>query len=397
MISPKIPWPPTTGGMVRVAEIFKNLIKYWCITFITPIYGSLLETRTHIPENMNAEVILAATSSRSWKRIRGVVSKRPYHYELYRSSETRELVAQQIKNKHFDLIYCHFLYSLQYIPENVNIPILVDQQNVDLQYWQRKIQVNRGFKRYVSTWNLWKVKRYESTQLRRIWAYVSVSNEDREIIHSYAYPHVKNFFVAPNGVDTKFYTPVNWAKRIPKREVTLAFLGSFNMDFNRDAAEHLCNILLPKIREKLPHLAFRIILIGRNPGERLISLAKRDKSVTVTGTLENVCPWLKQADIFVAPLYEGAGTKLKVIEAMACALPVVGTKIALQGLGGKDGIHYRRANDDNAFVGAVCDLASSLKKRIQIGHNGRKLVEDRYDWKKIAKNLANDIQKALIN
>jgi glycosyltransferase involved in cell wall biosynthesis len=119
-----------------------------------------------------------------------------------------------------------------------------------------------------------------------------------------------------------------------------------------------------------------------------------EDGIQITGTVDNVAPWLRQADIFVAPLADGAGTKLKVVEAMACALPVVGSDIALQGLGGQDGVHYRRANGREAFIEVVRDLIANPQERRQMGPMARALVEERLGWDSITRTLAEDVARA---
>jgi glycosyltransferase involved in cell wall biosynthesis len=161
------------------------------------------------------------------------------------------------------------------------------------------------------------------------------------------------------------------------------------------AAQHLYAELLPRIRAALPGVRFRLLLVGRDPVEGLRAAAKRDAGIELTGTVPDVRPYLRQMDVFVAPLQIGAGTKLKVLEAMASGLPVVGTDIALLGLAGQDGTHYRRANDDASFVQAVCQLAQQPDERQRMGRAARELVEASYGWAAITENLANGLLAAL--
>lgn len=115
----------------------------------------------------------------------------------------------------------------------------------------------------------------------------------------------------------------------------------------------------------------------------------------VTGTVPDIRPWLRKADIFAAPLTEGAGTKLRVVEAMATGLPVVGTDLALRGLKGQDGVHYLRANDDDSFARCVATLGASLPQRAKMGMRARQLVEENFTWGRITACLANELEAAL--
>jgi glycosyltransferase involved in cell wall biosynthesis len=230
--------------------------------------------------------------------------------------------------------------------------------------------------------------------LPRLWAYVSVSDEDRERTVAYAGATVKNFWVAPNGVDTARIRP-----RPPGRssdgKIVLGYLGSLDLSMNADAVRWFCARLLPRIRARLADVDVEFIGIGRNPTHRLRRLASRERGISFSGTVPDVVPWLQSVDILVCPIRMGAGTKLKVAEAMACGLPVIGSPPALAGAPGQDREHFFRAEDDDAFVEAACDLAASPQRRLAVGQAARQMAEERLSWGRIADNLADDIANAL--
>jgi glycosyltransferase involved in cell wall biosynthesis len=117
--------------------------------------------------------------------------------------------------------------------------------------------------------------------------------------------------------------------------------------------------------------------------------------MTLSGTVGDVVPWLQKVTILVCPLRIGAGTKLKVAEAMSCALPVVGSPLAFAGLPGRSGEHYIRAENDEQFVAGVCRLATNPAERLVMGCKARVLTQAHLDWDAIGDRLADDISQGL--
>jgi glycosyltransferase involved in cell wall biosynthesis len=103
----------------------------------------------------------------------------------------------------------------------------------------------------------------------------------------------------------------------------------------------------------------------------------------VTGTVADVRNYYRQAAVFVVPLRIGGGTKLKVLEAMAMALPVVTTTVGAQGLNVESGRHLFVADNPDDFAGRVLELLKDRKKAAQIGAAARRFVEQKYGWEAI--------------
>lgn len=146
----------------------------------------------------------------------------------------------------------------------------------------------------------------------------------------------------------------------------------------------------------MPGIVVSALLIGRNPPSWFQNKLKSDKFVVFTGTVNDVYPWLNKVDILCLPLDQGAGTKLRVLEAMAVGLPIVGNSFAFSGIENiLDGKNVLVADDDISFASRICELILNFDMRIRIGHEARKVVETSYDWNIIIKNLSENL-KAIV-
>src|SRR6185369_17848392 len=114
-----------------------------------------------------------------------------------------------------------------------------------------------------------------------------------------------------------------------ERDVVL-FVGFFRHEPNVEAVRYFCSDVLPRIRAVRPDVRFRIV--GAYPPEVVRRLGERE-GVEVTGGVEDIAPYYRRAAVFVAPVLQGSGTRLKILEAMASGCPVVSTTIGAEGLG----------------------------------------------------------------
>jgi glycosyltransferase involved in cell wall biosynthesis len=133
-------------------------------------------------------------------------------------------------------------------------------------------------------------------------------------------------------------------------------------------------------------------IVGRDPPAEIMKFAARP-GIKVTGTVENVIGYLKQASVFVAPLRAGGGTKLKVLEAMAMGLPIVSTCVGAQGLDVESGRHLYVAEDPAEFADCVVSLIVDRNKSFEMGREARRLVERKYSWA----GILNEVENKLID
>jgi polysaccharide biosynthesis protein PslH len=388
MVSPAAPWPATTGGLVRIAAVFRQMARHFDVTFVSP----QVRDRT-LPDDLRARFVPAPIGDpgAARKALALFDPSRPYHAAMYARPQIERILRRELAGE-YDVIYSHFIYGVQYFSDG-RVPLVVDQQNVDREYWSNKADHSRFPLNVYAAWNTRRTVRYESRMLRRIWGYVSVSDQDRQRTRAYAAGHVQHFWVAPNGVDTRRFVPHR--RPGPPNQLTLGYLGSMDLQMNVDAVRRFCVELLPRIQAALPRLDVRFVVIGRAPAPSLRTVARETPGMSLTGTIDDVVPWLQKVDILVSPLRMGAGTKLKVAEAMACGLPVVGSPLAFAGIPGRSGEHYVCVERDLDFVHAVCRLAEHAAEREAVGRAARALTQRALDWDIIGDRLAEDIRAGL--
>ena len=194
--------------------------------------------------------------------------------------------------------------------------------------------------------------------------------------------------VIPNGVDLEYfaYRPQPEAGRI-------VFTGNMSWPPNEDAAEHFARDLLPAIRSAIPGATFWIV--GAEPSSRVQNLSSL-AGVHVTGTVEDIRPWISSAAVYASPLRFGLGVKNKILEAMATGAPIVATSRSLSGTPLVDGRHAMIADDDAKFGDAVVQLLADPALCESLSREARRKVEAENSWSAVASRYEAEYREALV-
>jgi glycosyltransferase involved in cell wall biosynthesis len=139
--------------------------------------------------------------------------------------------------------------------------------------------------------------------------------------------------------------------------------------------------------------AVQVAIVGRRPVPEVIALAERP-GIELHADVPQMAPWFDWARAVVVPLHVGTGTRLKALEAMAAARPVVGTSVGLEGLGLVDGVHARVVDEPQAMAAAIIEILDDDAVAERLAAAGRRLVEDEAQWCVIAARLGAVLDSA---
>ena len=179
--------------------------------------------------------------------------------------------------------------------------------------------------------------------------------------------------VVPNAVDVDEFTPPS----APRSSTQLLFIGNFDHLPNQDALDYLMTDIWPSVRSRVPEATLQIA--GARAGELVYRYDGRD-GVSVIGEVPDTIPHYQQCAAMIAPIRAGSGTRLKILEALACATPVVTTTIGAEGIEGVPGEHFLIGDTTASFIDAVCSILDNSALRVRLGEAGRRLAETRYSW-----------------
>lgn len=135
-------------------------------------------------------------------------------------------------------------------------------------------------------------------------------------------------------------------------------------------------------------------IFGKEPSKEILKLA-RDNSVVVTGYVEDMRPYLARASVITLPIH-GFGIKTRLLEAMAMGKPVVISSEGIHGIEVSPGENIIVADGSKESAERVVELLNNEELREKIGTNARKLMEDKYSWKKMA-DMLNEVSQKVVN
>src|SRR5207253_8622584 len=117
--------------------------------------------------------------------------------------------------------------------------------------------------------------------------------------------------------------------------------------------------------------------------------------VEVTGSVDDVRPYYREAVAAVVPLNVGGGSRLKVLEAMAAGVPVVSTTLGAEGLDVRDGENILLADSREQLAERIISVIENPELRERLIAGGKTLVDERYDWSSLGERLAERYQELL--
>ena len=156
----------------------------------------------------------------------------------------------------------------------------------------------------------------------------------------------------------------------PKRgSLKILFYGAMNRRENIDAAAWFAKSVMPELRHSAP---YEFVILGGNPADEIKRLA--NEYITVTGFVDDIRPYFQDALCLVAPLFSGAGIKIKILEGMSSGIPVLTNEIGIEGIMAENGVEYCQCNAVEDYVATITQLSENPELAALIGANGRTLV-----------------------
>lgn len=381
-----VPYPPHGGGHARMYAMLRHLSREHTLDLISLARPSEMVHRQALQRLCRQVIFLPAPPPRAgltrWMAaLKNLVLLRAYEAdpEIHRAITARLATS-------YDLIQVENGFMIPYVASARTVPRILDTFGLWSGGLWRDLAARAGVIAKLQAVVGWlKAKRVERRLARIFDAVYVVSEADRAYL-SAVDPRLK-IRVVSNGVDTEHFVP---AREPAPPPVRLVFTGAMDYTPNEDAMLFFHREIYPRIVARLPEV--RLWIVGRDPGPRLAALA-HDPSITLTGAVADVRPYLAQGTVVVVPMRLGSGTRIKVLEALAMGKAVVSTRVGTEGLRVIAGKHFVRADDSDTFATEVARLAGDATERQRLGREGRALVEAEYDWRVVLAPLSRVLEE----
>jgi glycosyltransferase involved in cell wall biosynthesis len=391
-----VSYPPTSGKRLRTLHLMLRLAGRHRITYIARCNGGPEEAREatayledHGIHTIAVEQPVARKKGLSfYVRLAGnLLSSLPYSVASHSSPQMRQVVQGHAARNRVDLWQFEWSPYLAMLPDPAARKVLI-AHNVDTLIWQRYHETETSTLRRWYVKQQWrKFEHFERWAFRTATRVVAVSPEDARLVREQF--GVESVDVVDNGVDTAYFesvTPVPNSQRI-------LFLGSLEWRPNLDGVRLLLDEVYPAVRAREPAASF--VIVGRKPPSWLRERVRNLPGVELHADVPDVRPFLADSAVLAVPLRIGGGSRLKILEALACGLPVVSTRVGAEGLCLRPGQEYVLADSSDDMADALVECLHNPEKARAMAQSGRTFVREQYDWQRLADKLERVWEKCV--
>jgi glycosyltransferase involved in cell wall biosynthesis len=398
-VSHFLPYPPKGGALQRSHHLLTQAARRHEVHLVSLNQKNLLPSPQSANEakiflrNLCTRVDVFPIPSDSSRLRWGAMTMASYFrsstYDVnwLRNREMTRFMSSLSRTETYDLLHVDTIGLYPYAAAFSRTPVVLNHHNIESHMMRRRYEKERhpGSKLYFHR-EFGKIRRYEQRVCSRCAVNLVVSELDGTRLKETAGD--VRVSVIPNGVDVDYFQP-----QVPVEESRsgLIFAGAMDWYPNREAARFFIREIWPLLQEE--NRERRVTFLGKNPPRELVEAAA-DPAIRVPGFVDDVRPYMNQARIYVCPIRDGGGTRLKILDALAMGMPVVATGLAVEGLDLVEEVHYLRAEAAGDFVLQIHRLENDPGLCLAISSAGRSFVQERFSWEVIGETLARAYRQA---
>jgi len=308
----------------------------------------------------------------------------PLQCAFYKSKKLSKKIKHIYQNNQIDLIYCVMIRVVPNI-EWYKGKLLIDVIDSMGLNFLRRYKKKKSLMKWILKKEKESVSKYEKNIINKSYISFVVSSVDQKYIGS------KNVKVLPIGVN------IYGRKRKINKDPILIFTGNMSYDSNIESIIWFIKYCWSNILIKEPKS--KLYVVGNNPSAALKSISKKFQSIIITGKVISIYKYINKATVAIAPMQSGSGMQNKILEAMACGIPVVSTSLGVGDIKAVKNRDLLVADDPKSFSDKVVLMIKSKDLNHEIGNNGLKHVEINHNWESINNTfvkLSNLIKKNII-
>ncbi len=391
-LSSGYPWPLDNGAVMRTFHVVSALAEQHRVTMVA-LRRNGATGAPHSPLHAlcerfivldNGQVIDRAGGPYGlWRplshRLRDVLTTGlPAGVRRWWSDSLLETLTRLQKTDEYDVVWAERPAQAEVARRAGLRNIVVDLVDRDSEAVGRTLR-HEGWYRSQSLHQLdWRrLQRYEASLPTRFSHVVVCKQDDREFLGNQP-----NVSVVPNGVSARPATDPEMS-----RGHEMLFVGTMGYEPNADAVKYFMREVMPDIQRHEPDAYLSVV--GKE-AESDIRQLHDGRTCVVHGQVPDVTPYYESAGLVIAPIRLGAGTRLKILEALMFGKALVASSVAIEGLDLRPGVDLEVADTPARFAAACLELIRDESRRQRLGRAGRARVIERYEWARIG-GLANAV------
>ncbi len=382
----KSPYPHREGGPIAMNRMIEGMIRQGHEVMVVGInsfkyHVDLKDVPEDYKRKTRLELHFLDLRLKPLDAFLNLFTRKSYHVERFISDKLKQRLAQILTDDKFDVVQMETLYMAPYIETIRNLSpeskIVLRAHNIEYFIWDRVRKTTSNlFKKIYLKHIVNTLRNFELNAFKKFDGIAAITGHDADFIRKYN----KKTVAIPFGIYPDSYrvsSPDEW--EFP----SLFHIGSMNWIPNEEGIRWFLREVWPLIHQKHPELLF--YLAGRHMPEWLKNI--QSKGVKVLGEVDSAERFISEKGIMIVPLLSGSGIRIKIIEGMAAAKPVVSTSTGAEGIEVSDGKDILLADSPQEMAEAISRLVNDKQSAMALANNARKTIEERYDNTKLMKRL----------
>jgi polysaccharide biosynthesis protein PslH len=380
-VATRLPYPVRDGGNARSAGCLRELARRHQVSYLCRADEPRPEAERWLADFcQRVEIVVDPFTPRLGSRLRALAAGRPFGIVTAADAFFRR-ARRAMDEESFDLVYLVGVdTALLALAALERAPVVWDVCDCTSRYYRR--QAGAEARPWRRLWYRLQARRYRALERRLFGRELTVlvgSASEAAAYRDDGSPWRCRVEIVPAGVD-----PAPRAAPAPGPP-RLVFTGALGYPPNVDAVLYFCREIFPRVRRRHPEV--RAQIVGGDASPALQAACRAVGGVELLGFVPDVFDVLRGATIFVCPMRQGTGVKVKLLEAMACGLPIVASPLAVEGIAeAEDGRHLRVAATADAFARCLLELLADEGAQRQLGERARGLTEH-YGWGRLGDDL----------
>lgn len=387
----RFPYPPKRGGKIRPFNMVRHLSANGHQVTVCSLARSAEEAQeaTGIaPYCADFEIGHVQERVQVVRMIARLPLLTPSSMGYFYSPELAQRVQVLLRSKQWDLIFVHCSSVAQYVAHVQDVPKILDFGDMDSHKWFEYAQykpfpLSLGYRLEGA-----KMLLAEKRLARRFDLCTATTRAEWETLNSYEVGTDTDWF--PNGVDANFFSPTDASYDAD----TISFIGRMDYYPNQECMARFCEQTWPLLKRLRP--ALKLLIVGADPSPAMRQLGQLP-GVTVTGSVPDVRPFIRNSAVMVAPLHIARGTQNKILEAMAMGVPVVTSAIAAGGVDADAMAHFLVADTPQAYAQAIMEIVNNPAERARLAEAGRQRMLSHHAWPHSMRRLDAIIDRGIRN
>ena len=392
-LSHLVPYPPKGGVLQRSFNLIKEVSKSHNLHLLAFSQKNLLKNENDLNQAVgelekicrSVKVVPIPSEEKSYGKaalyVKSLFTAAPYTINWLRSGEMEHQIEEILTKRKIDMVHFDTISLAPYYSLAEGYKKILNHHNIESDMMIRRGgQEKNPIKKVYLLQEGYKILRYENRVCESFDLNLTCSLLDSErLLRRIPRLRVEEI---PNGVDLKYFYPLNQIRE----EHSLVFAGGMKWYPNRSAMLFFVNNIWPLLKKEVPDV--KMTVIGREPPPEVVNLARMDGHFKVTGFVDDVRPYIDKAMVYVCPIRDGGGTRLKILDALAMGKPIVAHPVAVEGIDVEPEKQVLIAETPSEFVRQIARLFGDSILYRRLSEEGRRLVMEKYDFEKIGEKLS---------